>query len=88
VVILYIFVVFVGFLRYNLYICTNFRHMEVINRPIYLNHIISLLDRGTMIILVGQRRVGKSFMLRQLQEWLTVNVESANVLYQQRAIRL
>jgi predicted AAA+ superfamily ATPase len=55
--------------------------MEVINRPIYLNHIISLLDRGTMIILVGQRRVGKSFMLRQLQEWLTVNVESANVLY-------
>jgi predicted AAA+ superfamily ATPase len=34
-----------------------------------------------MIILVGQRRVGKSFMLRQLQEWLTANVESANVLY-------
>jgi hypothetical protein len=55
--------------------------MELINRPIYLNHIISLLDRGTMIILVGQRRVGKSFMLRQLQEWLTANVESANVLY-------
>jgi hypothetical protein len=55
--------------------------MEVINRPIYLNHIISLLDRGTMIILVGQRRVGKSFMLRQIQEWLTANVESANVLY-------
>jgi hypothetical protein len=55
--------------------------MQVINRPIYLNHIISLLDRGTMIILVGQRRVGKSFMLRQLQEWLTANVESANVLY-------
>jgi hypothetical protein len=55
--------------------------MEVINRPIYLNHIISLLDRGTMIILVGQRRVGKSFMLRQLHEWLTANVESANVIY-------
>jgi hypothetical protein len=55
--------------------------MELINRPIYLNHIISLLDRGTMIILVGQRRVGKSFMLRQLQEWLTTNVESANILY-------
>jgi hypothetical protein len=55
--------------------------MEVINRPIYLNHIVSLLDRGTMIILVGQRRVGKSFLLRQLQEWLTANIESANVLY-------
>jgi hypothetical protein len=55
--------------------------MEVVNRPIYLNHIISLLDRGTMIILVGQRRVGKSYMLRQLQEWLTANMDSANVLY-------
>jgi predicted AAA+ superfamily ATPase len=55
--------------------------MELINRPIYLNHIISLLDRGTMIILVGQRRVGKSFMLRQVNEWLSTNVESANILY-------
>jgi predicted AAA+ superfamily ATPase len=55
--------------------------MELINRPIYLNHIISLLDRGTMIILVGQRRVGKSFMLRQVNEWLSANVESANILY-------
>jgi hypothetical protein len=55
--------------------------MEVIHRPIYLNHIISLLDRGTMIILVGQRRVGKSYMLRQLHEWLTAHIASANVLY-------
>lgn len=55
--------------------------MELINRPIYLNHIISLLDRGSMIILVGQRRVGKSFMLRQLRQWLADNIASADVLY-------
>lgn len=55
--------------------------MELINRPIYLNHIISLLDRRLMIILVGQRRVGKSFMLRQLRQWLADNIASANVLY-------
>lgn len=55
--------------------------MEVISRPIYLNHIVSLLDRGTMIILVGQRRVGKSFMLRQVQEWVLQNIPSATVLY-------
>ncbi len=55
--------------------------MKLISRPIYLNHIISLLDRGTMIILVGQRRVGKSFMLKQVHEWLSTNVEGANVLY-------
>ena len=55
--------------------------MEIINRPIYLNHIVSLLDRGTMIILIGQRRVGKSFMLKQVQDWIQKNIPSANVLY-------
>ena len=55
--------------------------MEVINRPIYLNHIVSLLDRGTMIILIGQRRVGKSFMLKQVQNWIQMNIPAANTLY-------
>lgn len=55
--------------------------MEVINRPIYLNHIVSLLDRGTMIILIGQRRVGKSFMLKQVQNWIQMNIPVANTLY-------
>lgn len=55
--------------------------MEIINRPIYLNHIVSLLDRGTMIILIGQRRVGKSFMLKQVQEWISANLQPANVIY-------
>lgn len=55
--------------------------MKIINRPIYLDHIISLLDRGTMIILVGQRRVGKSFMLKQTHEWIVQHIPSANVLY-------
>lgn len=55
--------------------------MEVINRQIYLDHIVSLLDKGTMIILVGQRRVGKSFMLKQLQNWILSNITSANLIY-------
>lgn len=55
--------------------------MEVINRPIYLNHIVSLLDKGAMIILIGQRRVGKSFMLKQIQNWIQTNISSANTLY-------
>ena len=45
--------------------------MEIIERPTYLNHIISLLGKGMMLILVGQRRVGKSYMLKLLQSWLT-----------------
>lgn len=55
--------------------------MEIITRPKYLSHIISHLNRGMMIILVGQRRVGKSFMLRQLHTWIDKNIENANVIY-------
>lgn len=55
--------------------------MEIITRPKYLSHIISHLNRGMMIILVGQRRVGKSFMLRQLHTWIEKNIENANVIY-------
>ena len=55
--------------------------MEIIERPAYLHHIISHLGKGMMIILVGQRRVGKSFMLKQLQSWLQANRSAANVVY-------
>lgn len=55
--------------------------MEIIERPAYLNHIISHLGKGMIIILVGQRRVGKSYMLRQLQAWLQSNRNGANVVY-------
>lgn len=55
--------------------------MEIIVRKTYLDHIISHLNRGMMIILVGQRRVGKSFMLRQLHNWLLENRPGATVIY-------
>lgn len=55
--------------------------MEIITRPLYLNRIISLLDRGMILVLIGQRRVGKSYMLKQLQTWLESNEDSATVLY-------
>ena len=55
--------------------------MEVINRPLYLDYIVSRLDRGTMIILIGQRRVGKSFMLMQVQEWILKHIQSSHVIY-------
>lgn len=55
--------------------------MEIIVRKSYLSHIISHLNRGMMIILVGQRRVGKSFMLRQLCSWLNENRPNAAVVH-------
>ncbi len=47
----------------------------------YLNRITSRLNRGMIIILVGQRRVGKSHMLRQTESWIKDNVEGANIVY-------
>ena len=55
--------------------------MEIISRPLYLNHIISRLNRGMMLILVGQRRVGKSFVLRELKNWLQENRPNSNLVY-------
>lgn len=55
--------------------------MEIIERPAYLEHIISHLGKGMIIILVGQRRVGKSYMLKQLQSWLQANRSTGNVVY-------
>ncbi|MDE6166100.1 MAG: ATP-binding protein [Muribaculaceae bacterium] len=55
--------------------------MEIIERPVYLQHIVSRLNRGMIVILVGQRRVGKSYMLRQLRGWLDENRPQANVVY-------
>ena len=55
--------------------------MKIIERPIYLNRIIRQLDRGMMLVLVGQRRVGKSFMLRTLADWLSRNKTAANVVF-------
>ncbi|MDE6223774.1 MAG: ATP-binding protein [Muribaculaceae bacterium] len=55
--------------------------MDIIVRKIYLSHIISHLNKGMMIILVGQRRVGKSFMLRQVNQWLAENRPDATVVY-------
>lgn len=55
--------------------------MDIIIRKTYLKHILSHLNRGMMIFLVGQRRVGKSFMLRQLHGWLKKNHPDACVVY-------
>lgn len=55
--------------------------MDLINRQLYLDRIIARLDKQMMLILVGQRRVGKSYMLKQLTQWLKDNKPKAHVLY-------
>lgn len=55
--------------------------MELIPRPQYIEKIAGLINRGMMLILVGQRRVGKSKILELFRDWLCHNRPDANVVY-------
>lgn len=55
--------------------------MKLIPRPQYTEKIARLINRGMMLILVGQRRVGKSKVLELFHEWLKENRREANVVY-------
>ncbi len=55
--------------------------MKIIDRPIYINQIVKQLNRGMILVLVGQRRVGKSFILKSVSQWLSNNKPEANILF-------
>lgn len=54
--------------------------MKTIIRQTYIDKIEKYLGRETIVVIVGQRRVGKSYMLRQLLE-LKSNDSANNVIY-------
>ena len=64
-----------------MYIDIKCRNMEIIPRPKYIDLIVARLNKGMIIILIGQRRVGKSYLLRLLHEWILANRKDANVAY-------
>ena len=55
--------------------------MKLFPRPQYIEKIAGLINRGMMLILVGQRRVGKSKVLELFKDWLSENRPEANVVY-------
>ncbi len=55
--------------------------MKIIPRQNYVDHIRAFLNKGLIIALTGQRRVGKSFILRQLIEEIKAKDPSANIIY-------
>lgn len=55
--------------------------MNLIDRPGYIDKIKRRLNKGMMIVLVGQRRVGKSFLLRLLKNWLAENRPESSIAY-------
>ena len=55
--------------------------MEIISRNIYIDHILRFFNKGMIIALTGQRRVGKSFILRQLAQVIKSDKPEANIVY-------
>lgn len=55
--------------------------MEIINRKQYVNRILNYLGKGLILVLTGQRRVGKSCILQCVAKEITDKSESANVIY-------
>lgn len=55
--------------------------MDIISRDKYVDHILRYLGKGMMIALTGQRRVGKSYVLRQLAAEIAETGPGANIVY-------
>ena len=55
--------------------------MEIINRPDYTEKVKRLFGKGFIIALTGQRRVGKSFIMKQVIQELSKHKISIHVIY-------
>jgi predicted AAA+ superfamily ATPase len=55
--------------------------MELINRSIYVNKVLAYIGKGLIIVLTGQRRVGKSCILQYAVKEIKAKEPNANVIY-------
>ncbi|MEA2113285.1 MAG: ATP-binding protein, partial [Patescibacteria group bacterium] len=54
---------------------------KYIKRKYYLEKIAPFMDKGIIKVIVGQRRVGKSYLLFQLMDVIKKNHKNANIIY-------
>ena len=55
--------------------------MKIIARQQYIEHIQRFIGKGMIIALTGQRRVGKSYIIRQLVSEIEADNPDANIVY-------
>ena len=55
--------------------------MELIDRPFYTNKIKPYIGKSLIKVLTGQRRVGKSCVLKQIQTFIQNTNTDANIIY-------
>lgn len=54
---------------------------KYIKRPIYLNQIKPFIDKDIIKVIIGQRRVGKSYLLFQIIDEIKKKNKTANIIY-------
>lgn len=54
---------------------------DIIERRLYLEKAIPYIDKDIVKIFIGQRRVGKSYILYQLISYIKKNRKDANIIY-------
>ena len=54
--------------------------MEILVRQHYLDRIEKYLGKDTIVVLTGQRRVGKSYMLKMIRD-IKAKEENNNIIY-------
>ncbi|MEY2904529.1 MAG: hypothetical protein RJA52_545, partial [Bacteroidota bacterium] len=54
---------------------------EYIERPLYLNKLKPFIGKSLIKVLIGQRRVGKSFLLIQLIDLIKKQSPETQIIY-------
>jgi len=54
---------------------------KYIKRPIYINQIKPFIDKDIIKVIIGQRRVGKSYLLFQIMDEIKKKSKTANIIY-------
>lgn len=55
--------------------------MKLIERPTYTQRVIPFIHKPIIKVLTGQRRVGKSYVMMQLMDYIRRTDKSANIVY-------
>lgn len=55
--------------------------IELIERKSYTERIIPFINKNIIKVFTGQRRVGKSCILRQLQQHIARTSPASNIIY-------
>lgn len=54
---------------------------KIIERPDYIKRILPFVDKSLIKVIVGQRRVGKSYILKQLSHTIIKSNPAANIIF-------